>query len=105
MKIEDVRLAFKIIPGGKSAIGHQFLQCYRIFDIKMEDFGHETQLVAGGHITKSPTTIKYTSFVLRAVVYIAGTAALNYLEVKAEVIMNTHVYVTARENSWTILGL
>ena len=36
--MENVRVAFNVLPDGKSVlIGHQFVQCNKIFDIKMED--------------------------------------------------------------------
>ena len=38
-EMENIRVAFEVLPDGKSApIGHQFVQCHMVFDIKMEDF-------------------------------------------------------------------
>ena len=35
----NVRVAFEVLPDGKSVpIGHQFVRCHMVFDIKMEDF-------------------------------------------------------------------
>ena len=64
-KMENVRVAFKILPNGTMAlIGHQFVQHYMIFDIHLE-------------------TIIYASFVLKEIVRIELTiAAFNDIEVK-----------------------
>ena len=38
-EMENVRVVFEILPDGKLVhIGHQFVQCDMVFDIKMEDF-------------------------------------------------------------------
>ena len=38
-EMENVRVAFEVLPDGKPVpIGHQFVQCHMVFDIKMEDF-------------------------------------------------------------------
>ena len=38
-EMENVRVAFEVLPDGKSVpIGHQFVQCHTVFDIKMEEF-------------------------------------------------------------------
>ena len=51
-EMENVRVAFEVLPDGKSVpIGHQFVQCHMVFDIKMEDFRCKARLVAGGHMT------------------------------------------------------
>ena len=59
-------MAFKVLPDGKSVpIGHQFVQCHMIFDIKMEGFRHKARFMAGSQMTKALTTIKYASVVSR----------------------------------------
>ena len=68
-EMENVRVAFKVLPDGKSVpIGHQFVQCHMVFDIKMEDFRCKARLVAGGHMTMAPDTITYASVVSRETV-------------------------------------
>ena len=38
-EMENVRVAFEVLPDGKSVpIGHQFVPCHIVFDVKMEDF-------------------------------------------------------------------
>ena len=51
-----------------------------IFDIIMEDFRQKARLVVGGHMTKAPATITYTSVVSIETVRIAlMVATLNDL--------------------------
>ena len=77
-------MAFDILSDKKSApIGHQFVQCHVVFDIKMEDFRQKARLVAGGHMTEALATIMYTSIMSRETVRIAlMIAALGDLEVE-----------------------
>ncbi len=83
-EMKDVRVAFKIQLNGQSApIGYQKIPCHMIFDIKMEDFRCKARLVAGGHMTKAPATITYTSVVSWETVRVALLmAALNDLNVQ-----------------------
>ena len=38
-EMDNVRVAFDVLPYGQNApIGHQFVKCHIIFDVKMEDF-------------------------------------------------------------------
>ena len=38
-EMENVRVAFEVLPDGKPVpVGHHFVQCHMVFDIKMEDF-------------------------------------------------------------------
>jgi hypothetical protein len=76
-----------------------------VFDIKMEDFKHKAQLVAGGHKTKASATITYASVVSRETVRIAlMLAALNDLQVKAGDVLNAYITAPVKEKVWTILG-
>ena len=60
--MENVKLAFYILPNGKKAtIGHQFVQCHMVFDIKMELFRHKAWLMEEGLMIKAPTIISYAS--------------------------------------------
>ena len=81
-EMESVRVAFEVLPDGKSVpIGHQFVQCYMVFDTKMEDFRNKARLVAGGRMTKALATILHAITVSRETVRIALTiATLNDLE-------------------------
>ena len=63
-EMESVRVAFAILPDRKKApIVYQFVQCYMVFNIKMEDMRCNARLVTGGHITKAPAIITYASVV------------------------------------------
>ena len=54
-----------------------------IFDVNMEDFWRKARLVAGGHVTEPPPTIKYASVVSRDTVGNSlKLAALNELPLK-----------------------
>ena len=84
-ELENDKVAFEILPDWKKApIGHQFVQCHMVFNIKMEDVRCKGRLVAGGYMIKAPVTIKFTSIVSRETVRIAlMIATLNDLEVES----------------------
>ena len=105
-EMKNVRVAFEVLPDGKSVpIGHQFVQCHMVFDVKMENFRCKARLVAGGHMTKAPATITYASIVSRVTVRTAlMIAALNNFEIKLGVILNAYVQAPYTEMMWTTLG-
>ena len=100
-------MAFEVLPDEKSApIGHQFVQCHMVFDIKMEDFRQKTKLLAGGHMTKALATIMYASIVSRETIRIAMMiAAFNDLEVKSVNILNTYWQAPVTEKVRTTFGI
>ena len=104
--MNDVRVAFKILPDGKPVpIGHQFVQCHMVFDIKMEDFRRKARLVAGGYMTKTLATIMYASVVSKETVRIAlMICTLNDLKVKLGHIMIAYVQVSMTEKMLTTLS-
>ncbi len=76
-----------------------------IFDIKMEDFRCKARLVAGGHMTKAPTTITYASMVSRETMRIELLmAALIDLNVKVGNVLNAYITAPITEKVWTVLG-
>ena len=91
-KKKNVRVAFEVLPNGKSVpIGHQFMQCHMVFDIKIEDFRHKARLVAEGHMTKKLASIVYARVISRETVRIAFLiATLNDLEVSLGNILNAY---------------
>ena len=99
-------MAFEVLPDGKSVpIGHQFVPCHKVFNIKMEEFRQKARLVAGDHITKAPTTNTFMSTVSREMVRIAlMVATLNDLEVKLNTILSAYVQAPVIEKVWTTLG-
>ena len=105
-EMENVRVAFEVLPDGESIpIGHQFVQCHMVLNIKMEDSIQKARLVAGGHITKAPATIKYSNIGSREIVRIALIiVTLNDLEIKSGDILNEYVQAPITEKAWTTLG-
>ena len=85
--MKNVRIAFEEFEGDKENIppGYQFVNCHMIFDIKMgEGFRLKALMIAGGHITESPSSLTYWYVVYRASVRIALTIAdLNGLKLIA----------------------
>ena len=104
--MNNVEVAFDALPDGQNAsIGHKFLKCHMIFDVKMEDFRQKARYVAGGHIINAPPTITYVSVVSRETVRFAlTTSALNGFQLKAADIMNAYITAHITENIWTVLG-
>jgi len=83
-EIKNVRPAFEIYEGDVSKlIGYQRVRCHVIWDVKLgENFRRKARLVAGGHTTKTPSSITYSSVIARDSVRIALTiAALNGLSI------------------------
>ncbi len=99
-EMENVRPAFEIYEGDVSKlIGYQRVRCHIIWDIKLgENFRRKARLVAGGHATKTPSTITYSSVVARDSVRIALTiAALNGLSILSCDIQNAYLTAECRE--------
>ena len=64
LEMKNMWVAFDVLPDGAAPPSdHQYMKCYMIFDVKMEDFCHKAQLVAGGVMTKAPATLTYASIV------------------------------------------
>ena len=77
-----------------------------IFDIKMnENFRRKARMVAGGHMTETPTSITYLSVVSHDSIRILLTiAALNGLDVLALNIQNIYLTAPCQEKIWTRAG-
>ena len=101
-----VSTAFKKLESGEIVpIGYQWVNCHMIFDVKVEYFRRKSRLVAGVHMTDSPSTITYVIIVLRETVRIALTlSALNELPVKVADIHNAYTRLPVTEKIWTFLG-
>ncbi len=99
-------MAFNPLEAGtQSPSGYQFVQCHKIFNVKMEDFYQKVWLVTGGHITDVPPTVMYASVVLHETVCIALTkAALNALKAMTADIMNVYITAPNKEKIWMLLG-
>ena len=58
------RIAFKILPDGlKEPVGHQYMECHLIFEIKLDGFSWKVWLVTRGHMTETPAVMTYASVV------------------------------------------
>jgi Reverse transcriptase (RNA-dependent DNA polymerase). len=106
--MKNVRIAFEEYYGNIAELppGYQRINCHTIFDVKMgENFRRKARMVAGGHVTETPSTLTYSSVVSRDSVRIALTiAALNDLKVLACDIQNAYLTAPCREKIWTIAG-
>jgi hypothetical protein len=105
-EMNNVRIAFKVL-NGEEAIPptYQEIRCHMIFDVKMEDFCHNTRFVAGGHTTDAPRVMTYASVVSRDSVRISLTlAALNDLDVMMGDIENAYLTAPITEKVCTVLG-
>ena len=105
-EMANVKVAFKVLPDGvKEPIGHQYMDCHLIYEIRLDGFRRKARLVAGGHMTEAPAVMTYASVVSRETVHIALTiAALNDLEVKASDVQNAYLTGPCAERIYTRLG-
>jgi hypothetical protein len=107
-EMKNVRIAFEEYYGDTAELppGYQRINCHMIFDVKMgENFRRKARMVAGGHVTETPSTLTYSSVVSRDSVRIALTiAALNGLKVLVCDIQNAYLTAPCREKIWTVAG-
>ena len=77
-----------------------------IFYIKLGDnFRLKTRTVAGGHTTKIPSLVTYSSVVPQDLLIIMFmVAALNGLDLQTPDIENAYLTIPCREKIWTISG-
>jgi hypothetical protein len=105
-EMTKVQVAFRILEDGVMVPPtYQQTRCHLIFDLKIENFRRKARFVAGGHTTKTPVTLTFSSVVLRESVLITLTLApLNDLEVKPSDIENSYLMAPVAEKIWTVLG-
>ena len=82
--MKNGKVAFKVLDDNEIIPrDDQFFKCPMIFDLKMKDFRRKARFVTGGHMTKAPAAVIYTSVISWETVCIALTiAVLNGLQVK-----------------------
>ena len=87
-------------------VGYQEIDLHMIFDIKLgENFRRKARMVAGGHKTKPPNSVTYSSVVSRDSVRICLLiAALNELDIQSADIENAYLTAPCRERVWTRAG-
>ena len=104
-EMSNVEVAFKFQEDGtKIPIGFKQIKCHLIFDVKFT-LERKARYVAGGHMTKVPASMTYSSVVSRDSVRIMFLiAALNDLDVKMVDIGNAYLNAETRERVWFIAG-
>jgi hypothetical protein len=64
-----VRIAFKVLSDDdKVPPGYQQILCHMIFVLMIENFRRKARLVAGAHMTDTPSVMTYSSVVSRELV-------------------------------------
>jgi len=91
--------AFKILaPDASTPVGHTFVKCHMVFDIKQGTLQRKARFVAGGNMAQAPPSITCASVVSRESVRIAFLiAALNDLDIEAADIGNAYLNAPPRE--------
>ena len=104
-EMTNVRIAFDVRDKeARIAPGYTFLECYMVFDVKM-DFTRKARFVANGSKTPDLVASTYAGVVSRETVRIAFTyAALNGLDIMAADIQNAYLQAPISEKYWTICG-
>ena len=104
-EMRNVRVAFEVLPEGSSPpIGYKELECYMVFDVKM-DLTRKARFVANGSKTDEPKGSKYAGVVSRESVRICFTyAALHGLNVLAGDIQNAYLTAPTSEKFWCKCG-
>ena len=104
-ELKNACVAFDVVPDGHSIPqNYQFVHCYMIFDVNMEDFFRNTRYVAGGNMTNAFPTITYAIVVERETVQITlPLAVLNGLEVNAGDIEDAYVTAPVTQKCGPIL--
>ena len=99
------RIAFNLLERGeRPPPGFKEITCHLIFDIKL-DLTRKARYVAGGHLTKVPTHMTYSSVVSRDTVRIGFLiAALNGLDILAGDIQNAFLSAPTKEKIFFYAG-
>lgn len=88
----------------KRLVGYQEIKCHIIFNVKM-DLSRKARFVAGGHTTKAPVSITYSSVVSWDSVRLAFLIAeLNNLKIFSCDVGNTYLHAPCREKIWFQAG-
>ena len=104
LEMKNNRIAFDILsPEANIEPGRIFLECYMIFEVKM-DFRRKARFVANG--SKTPAVEhSYAGVVSRETVRIAFTlAVLNGIDIMAADILNAYLQAPISEKYWTKCG-
>jgi len=98
--------AFKVLaPDASAPVGHTFIKCHMVFDIKQGTLQRKARFVASGNMAEAPPSITYASVVSRELVRIAFLiAALNDLDIEAADISNAYLNAPPREKIYIKCG-
>ena len=104
-EMTNVEVAFKFLDNdGEIPIGFKTLECHLIYDVKF-DLTHKARYVGGGHKTKVPAAMTYSSVVSSDSVRIMFLiAALNELDIQMCDIGNAYLNAETRERLWFRAG-
>ena len=108
------RIVFQKVDGftpdqcrkNNALVGYQDIKGQWIFDIKMNGkFTIKARFVAGGHMTKPPSSMTFSTVVTRESVQISSLlVGLNELDVQAADISNAYLNAPCRELIWIVAG-
>ena len=106
LEMQENRVAFDILDHGRQVEpGRIYLECYIIFEVKM-DFRRKVRFVANGVKTPDLKSTNYAGVVSRETVCIAFTyAALNGLDVMSSDILNAYLQARISEKYYAICEL
>ena len=107
LEMKNVRVAFQLCEGDpRDLVGYKSIKTHMIFDVKLgENFRRKARLVADGHMTKTPTSMTYSSVVSRDSIRICLLlAAHNDLDIRCADIKNAYLTAPAREKVYTWAG-
>ena len=104
-EMRNVRIAFRILMEGEiTPVGHEFVPCHLVFDVKI-DGSAKARLVAAGCRTTDPEGSTWAGVVSRETVRLALTyAALNGLSVMSSDIQNAYLTAPTSQKLWTVCG-
>lgn len=104
-EMKNVEVAFKFLNDSTEIpIGFKPIECHIIYDVKF-DLTRKARYVGGGHRTKVPASMTYSSVVSRDSVRIMFLlAALNDLDIQMCDIGNAYLNAETRERLWFKAG-
>ena len=102
LEMKNVRVAFQLCEGDpRDLVGYKSIKTHMIFDVKLgENFRRKARLVADGHMTKTPTSMTYSSVVSRDSIHICLLlAALDDLDIRcADIKMHTSLHLLEKRS-------
>jgi hypothetical protein len=105
-ELKGVGPAFRVLEGQEMIpIGLNWIPCHMVLDVK-NSFTCKAHFMAGGHKTKAPKIITFSSVVSRESIQISFLlVALNNVGILATDIGNAYLNADCREKVHTTLGI